>query len=131
MSTALVYLVAAVDSHQPAESRQAAIEVARAGLDFELRYRPVVEIDLGRFDLMSRQILVDVAADDAAGITSDVTTLEWMWDRVSHSVDQDTAAQIESQLTELRTAADDEDLEAAAAGAANLQELLAGIVPSS
>jgi hypothetical protein len=125
MSTALVYLVAAVDSHQPEESRQAAIEVARAGLDFELRHRPVVEIDLGRFDLMARQVLVDAAADDAAGITSDVTTLEWMWDRVAHSVDQATADQIESQLTELRTAADDEDVEAAVAAAAQLQALLA------
>ena len=46
----------------------AAIDVAQSTLDLELRYRPPAEIDRARFELWTRQILVDGAAGDMGGV---------------------------------------------------------------
>ena len=123
MSWALVELVAAVDAHQPVESRQAAINVARASLDFQLRHRPVADIDRAIFALWAAQILVDVAADDTAGVTGDVATLEWVWDRIAHTFESADASAIESLLGDLRAAADAEDLASAMETATQLLAL--------
>jgi hypothetical protein len=120
MSATLVKLVAAVDAHQPVETRQAAINVARASLDFQLRYRPLEEIDRAIFALWASQILVDAAADHPAGVTGDVATLEWVWDRVVHTFDSAAASDIESLLGELRAAADAEDADSAIDAAGRL-----------
>jgi hypothetical protein len=131
MSLALADLVAAVNAHQSIESRQAAINVARSGFDLQLRYRPVVEIDFGLFDLWAAQILVDAAADNPGGVTNDVTTLEWVWDRIAHALDSANASAIKAQLGDLRAAADANDLSAATASAEQLRAILAGIAPAS
>lgn len=129
MSWALIELVAAIDAHQPLESRQAAINVARASLDLQLRYRPIVEIDFALFDLWAAQILVDAAFDDIGGVTSDVTTLEWVWDRIVHTLDSANAALIVAQLDSLRVAVDAEDIAAAREAAARLRDILAALNP--
>jgi hypothetical protein len=123
MSDAFVYLVSAVDSSQPAETRQAAIDVARISLDFQLQYRPIVEIDRGRFLLWTDQLQLDAALEDVVGVAGDVTSLEWTWDRFAHAVDGSTAEQVETLLANLRSATDGEDL-AAAAIATELGDLL-------
>ena len=123
-SWALVELVAAVDAHQPIEARQAAINAARASLDFQLRYRPVAEVDRALFALWAAQILVDVAADDAAGVSGDVATLEWVWDRIAHTFESADASGIQTLLNDLREAADAEDLAAAMDTAGQLRASL-------
>jgi hypothetical protein len=123
-STALGFLVAAVDTHQPADVRQAAIEVARAGLDLQLRYRPVAEIDVARLGLWARQLEVDVAARKPALITGDAAVLEWTRDRIAHTLDRANARELDSRLDALRSAVDDEDLAAAAKAAARLRDTL-------
>jgi hypothetical protein len=127
MSWALVELVAAVDARQPIEARQAAINVARASLDFQLRYRPVVDVDRALFDLWAAQILVDAAAEDPAGVAGDVAALEWVWDRIAHTFDSADASNIETLLSDLRSAADDQDLAAAPATAEQLRGALVGL----
>ena len=124
LSNALVYLIAAVDAHQVGETRQAAIDVARASLDLQLPYRPPVDVDLARLDLQALQLLVDAAAADPAAVMSDVATMEWMWDRVAHAVSPAMAEQVEAALGDLRTAAGNEELAAAADGAAHLHGLI-------
>lgn len=131
MSLALGELVAAVNTHQPVESRQAAINVARSILDLQLSYRPVVEIDIALFDLWVAQILVDAAAASPGGVTNDVTTLEWVWDRFGHAVDGASADLIRSQVSDLRAAADAQDLAKASATAEQLRGILAGLKPIS
>jgi hypothetical protein len=127
MSWALVELVAGVEARQPVEASQAAINVARASLDFQLRHRPVVDVDRALFNLWAAQVLVDVAADDPAGVAADVTSLEWVWDRFAHTLDSAAASSLETLLGDLRSAADDEDLAAASATAEQLRGSLAGL----
>jgi hypothetical protein len=126
MSDALDALDEAVASQDEDESRQAAIEVIRATLDVTLRYRPAVEIDFARFELLARQIRLDVETEDAAaGVLSDVTTMEWTLDRFSHGLTASSASAIDSLVNSLRAAADAEDLDAAGSVAQQLLDTLA------
>jgi hypothetical protein len=109
-------LLPAVDDRNPEGARNAALDVETAALDLELQYRTPTEIDLGRFNVWANQLAVDSASEeaDAGHIAGDVASLEWIWDRIAHTLDQADVDEIESQLGRLRTAADDEDTDAAA-----------------
>jgi hypothetical protein len=127
MSDAVNSLSGAIDARDTAATSQAAIDVERSALDLELRYLPPTAIDLARLDLVTRQLLLDVSSDDAAGVRSDVTIQELTWNRIAPTVDQSTAKQIDAQLKDLRTVADAGDLAKAADGATKLRELLGSI----
>jgi hypothetical protein len=122
-------LMPAVDAHNPEGARNAALDVEMAALDLELQYRPPAEIDLGRFNVWANQLAVDSASDeaDAGLIAGDVSSLEWVWDRIAHSLDRADVDEIERQLDALRTAADDEDTDAAAEAAPRFAETVAGL----
>lgn len=127
LSSALVKLVAAVDAQQPAETGQAAFSVAWAALDFELRHRPVSEIDLDLFDLWAARVSLDAAAGDPANLVGDVATLEWIRDRFVHTLAAGDSERVNALLADLRTAADAEDLSAAAEAASQLRDQVSGL----
>jgi len=131
MSRALAALAAGVDSRKTAEARQAAIDVARWSLDLQLRHRPVTEIDRARFDLWAAQLLVDAAAGDLAAVNGDVFSLDYIRDRIQHTLSEADRAGLNLELEELNGAVADEDLAAVANSAKQLRETLAGLVPSS
>jgi len=119
-------LVPAANAQDATGTRKAALAVALAGLDFQLQYRPPAEIDLARFDLWTLHLLVDAAGGEPGDVAGDVTTLEWIWQRIAHTLDAATAEEITARLEDLRAAADDEDLSAANSAAVQLREVLAG-----
>jgi hypothetical protein len=127
MTAALAALGEAVEAADPAETGQAAIGVAHASLSLELRFRQPAEIDLARFDLWTRQLVLDAGIEDSAAVGGDVISMEWVWDRVSHSVDPSTAEYVDDQLTRLRVAAELEDIESASAIATQLHDFLDGV----
>lgn len=105
----------------------AAIDVAQATLDLELRHRPPVEIDLERFELWGLQVLVDAEADDLAGVSGDVATLEWARDRFAQTLEDTDLTRIDAHLLALRDSVVGEDFGAAADEAASLRRTLAGL----
>jgi hypothetical protein len=111
--------------------REAAVKVAQASLDLQLQYRSPAEIDLARFGLWARQLVVDSSSDepDPGHIAADVTTLELIWDRIAHTLDDTAVSDIESQLADLRAAADSEDVVAAAEAASRLVETVSSHNP--
>jgi hypothetical protein len=117
-------LAETVRDRDPA-TRDAVLRVAQNDLDLHLRHRPVATTDRARFDLWARQLLVDAAAGDAAGVAGDVTTLEWVRDRIRHTLDVGAATSLDGQLRELRGAADAEDFAAAARTALALRKTIA------
>ena len=121
----------AVDAHNPEGTRHAALDVHMAALDLQLQYRPPTEIDLGRFGIWAHQLLVDTASDepDPGHIAGDVTSLEWIWDRIAHTLDQTDVDDIEAQLDDLRTAVDEEDTTAATEAALRLIDTITGLEP--
>jgi hypothetical protein len=89
-------LARAVRSRRSARAVGAALNIAQSALDLELRHRPPAEIDVARFDLRARRLVVDAAAEDLAGVRGDVAVLEWMRDRIAHTLGR--AARAESTL---------------------------------
>jgi hypothetical protein len=118
-------LAGAVAARTPAEAHAAALRVAQNDLDLRLQHRPAAEIDLDRLRLWARQLQVDTAAGDPGAVAGDVTTMEWTRDRVRHTLDQATAARLDDQLRQLRAAAGNRDLPAAAKAAPALLKTLA------
>jgi len=60
--------------------------------------------------LWSRQLPIDVAAEDSALVLANVAALDRVWERTRHGVDP--AAPVDAALHDLRKAADAEDLAA-------------------
>lgn len=129
MSGALGALAGGVGAHKPQQASQAALDVALVGLDLQLRHLPPARIDLARFDLRARQLLLDAAAGDVAAVTGDVTTLEWIRDRLRLA--GAVARRIDDQLRYLAAAAEAEELEAVTGAAERLRETLARLQTSS
>jgi hypothetical protein len=126
-------LMPAVDERNAEGTRAAALDVRMAALDLELQYRPPAEIDLDRFGVWADRLLVDTASDEAdpGNVAGDVTSLEWVWDRIAPSLDDTAVTAVEAQLEDLRAAADDEDVAAAAETAPLLVETVAGLRPGA
>jgi hypothetical protein len=101
-------------------ARQSAFDVAQTALDLQLQYRPPTEIDRARFDLWARRLSADAKADNATGATGDLVVLEWIRDRIAHTLDAVDRTRLNSQLVGLRTSVNDEDLPAVAAQASRL-----------
>jgi hypothetical protein len=120
-------LVPAVDERNDEGAREAAIDVGMAARDLELQYRPVPEVDLARFDLWSRQLLVDSGSveADAGHVAGDVASLTRVWDRIAHTVDPSVRRDIGAQLRTLQRAAKKEDVAKAADAARQLRDTLA------
>ena len=127
MSSALAGLAEAVGARDRLQTGHAAIDVADAALDLELRHRPPAEIDLARFELWTRQILVDAAADDLEGVAGDVAVLEWIRDRFVHTLGKVEVTRLDAALEALRASVGDEDVGAAAETAEQLEEVAARI----
>ena len=89
-------------------SALAAVDAAQVALDLELRYRPVVQVDLARFDLWARELKADASGGDQAGAMADVTTLEWIRDRLD--LRGDLAGRVDDQLRTLEAATESGEL---------------------
>jgi hypothetical protein len=66
---------------------------------------------------------------DPGHIAGDVTTLELIWDRIAHTLDDTAVSDIEAQLADLRAAADSEDVVAATEAAPRLVETVSSLNP--
>jgi hypothetical protein len=126
MDDALERLDAAIKARRPVRAGLAAIDVGQASLDLALRYRPPPEIDRARFHLWASRILLHAAAHNRAGVTSDVATLEWIRDRIAHTLAPAARRDLDARLHDLRAATDARNLSAAADHAARLAARLRG-----
>jgi hypothetical protein len=99
------------------------LAAAQATADLTLRYRPQAEVDRMCFDLWTRELAVDGAAEDAGTVAGDVATLEWLRDPLVFSA-TDTES-VDDQLRHLRAAADAHDMTSAANAADQLRETTA------
>jgi len=128
VTAALGALEKAVARRDVAETRQAAIDVARWSLDIQLRYRAATAIDLARLDLWAAELLLDAEANNAAAVKGDAFTMMYIRDRVIRSLDPTVARGINTLFGKLQPAASDEKLDAVARIARELRQLLAPIV---
>lgn len=125
MSRAIEQLGRVVNARNGRAAPHVALDVATASLDLQLRYRPPAEIDLARFDLWTSRLLLDAAANDMAAVLGDVTTLEWIRDRIP--LDRADRSGIDDQLRFIRAAAEAEEFHVVAEDAARLRGTLSGV----
>jgi hypothetical protein len=98
----------AVISQQDWEAAQsAALRIAQNDTDLRMLHHRVIDVDLDRLQLWTRQLRVDVATDDARLVLAAVAALERVWERTRHGVDP--TAPVDAALKDLRKAADAED----------------------
>jgi hypothetical protein len=124
MQDALDSLERAVRAGRPLASRLAAIDVAVAGLDLELRHRPPEQIDLERLDLQAAMLAVDADVGNLPGVRSDVANLDWIRDRIAHTLDDADRSLIDTLIVEATTAAGDEDFAAVSELAGRLRDAI-------
>jgi hypothetical protein len=107
------------------DAQSAALRVAQDELDLRLLYEPVIDVDLARLKLWTRQVPIDVAANDAGRVLADVAALERVWERTRQGVAP--AAAVDVALQGLRKAADTEDLAAVDRAAAALNAAVSAL----
>jgi hypothetical protein len=127
-SVALRGLVAQVAARHRLKTHEASIDAAYASNDLQLRYRPVTDVDTVRFELWVRRALVDAARGSLGGVRSDVVTLEWIRDRIAHTIGPVKRTRIDALVGELGAAVGDVDLAAAAQAGRNLRDVMSGLI---
>lgn len=124
LTRSLKTLKGAVTKKSAAAASQAAIDVAQSALDLELLYRGNVEVD--RFNLHAQQLREHATRKDRAGVSGEVAALEWIRDRLTHSVSKAQLAGLDVRLPALRAAATAGNMPAAADQAARAAAQLRG-----
>lgn len=127
MTEALEELAQAVAAREETESRQAALDVTRNGLDLLLRYRSRIDVDVARLDLWTRQLVIDAEARNAAGVASDIAILKWVLARLANTGDRrdaEAVRRVRHELGAIQSALEKGDFSAILRAARHLQELL-------
>ena len=127
-SVALSALFARIDARERSADPLASIDVSYASNDLALRYEPVTEIDTIRFELWARRAIVDASVGSIGGVRSDQVTLEWIRDRIAHTLDPVTRTRIDTLVRDLGTAVVDGDLEVAHQTAIELRGVMSRVV---
>jgi hypothetical protein len=122
VDAALRELDAAVASREPRTTQDEAIAVSRLGLDLQLRYRPVTEIDLARLDLWAAQVISDAAANDADAVSADSFAMDYVRDRLLRALDQQQLLSVNTELGAIQVAVIDQDIDKAAVAAQRLRD---------
>jgi hypothetical protein len=124
MDDALAALERAVGHRAATDTRLAAVAVAVASLDLQLRHRPPAEIDLARLDLQAALLRVDASAGDLPAVRSDVANLDWIRDRIAHALEPAQLSRIDTELVELVGSTADRDLSMATKTAEELRSAI-------
>lgn len=131
LDSEVAVLTTAVGGRNPAAAGQAAINALRLGLDLQLRHRPSTDVDLARMDGWGRQLLLDVAAAEPAGlIHGDVTSLKYVRDRVLATVNRTDLGKIDELIHQLAEASEGADLPAVTTATAALRAAVAAAKPA-
>jgi hypothetical protein len=101
LSKAMDRLSTAAGARNASAAGQAAIDVAQSGLDLQLRHRPVAEVDLARFDLWLAQLQLDAARGDQAAVNGDFFTLDYIRDRIQHTLQGPDLTSLNAELEAL------------------------------
>jgi hypothetical protein len=126
---ALRALGAAVASRESRATQDAAIAVSRLALDLQLRYRPVVEIDLARLDLWAAQMVSDAAANDGLAVSADSFAMDYVRDRLLRALDERRLRRLNVELGAIQVAVIDRIVAEAGAAAQRLRDEISSFRP--
>ncbi|HLO15446.1 MAG TPA: hypothetical protein VK206_11485 [Anaerolineales bacterium] len=103
MTSALTQLQAASASKDSAATMQASNNVSAAVVELFALYHPKVPADIGRLDVLERQVILDVAKQDYSAAEASLSKAKSAWESVKSSAlahnGKEVAAQFEARLT--------------------------------
>lgn len=77
---------------------QAANDLSAAVIDLIAVYNPQVPADIGRLDVLERQVILDLAANDAAAAAASLAKAKAIWAKVIPSVAEHNGKEIQAQF---------------------------------
>lgn len=102
MASALAELETASASKDASATMQGSNNVSAAVVELFALYNPKVPADIGRLDVLERQVILDVAAQDYSAAMASLAHTKSVWEKVKPSVlehnGKDVAAQFEASL---------------------------------
>ena len=128
MTSALAALKTASQSKDASGTMQGSNNVSAAVVELFALYNPVIPADIGRLDVLERQVILDVAAQDFSAAMETMAKTRSAWESVKDSVlehsGKDVAAQFEASLEAQVAALDAKDIEALTREASAALELV-------
>ncbi|MFN8489622.1 MAG: hypothetical protein U0350_18705 [Caldilineaceae bacterium] len=122
---ALEKAASAKDAHN---TMQTANDVSAALMDLFVVYQPAIPADIGRLDVLERQVVLDVAEKDFQAAADSLAKVETLWVRLKPLILQHNGAKVATQfdasLTTQQTAGKNKDAAAVTAEAQNGLELV-------
>jgi len=113
MTSALAELETASASKDASATMQGSNDVSAAVVELFALYGPKVPADIGRLDVLERQVILDVAAKDYSAAMTSLATTKSVWEEVKPTVlehnGKDVAAQFEASLTAQESALNAKD----------------------
>jgi hypothetical protein len=107
-ASALDRLQQASSAKDATGTTQAANDLSAAVIDLFSVYHPPLPTDLGRLDVLERQVVFDVAAHDLTAAADSLAKVDAIWARLKPSIlkhnGADVAAQFDASLTAQRAA---------------------------
>lgn len=100
MSSALTQLQQAADNQDAAATMQAANDVSAVVVELFALYQPPIPADVGRLDVLERQLILDVAAADYTKAQTSFTKTQSVWASVKPSVLDHQGATVAQQFEE-------------------------------
>jgi hypothetical protein len=97
-------LSAAIGGEDWEAVHSAALRIAQNESDLRLLYEPIINVDLDRLKLWTRQLPVDVGDGDAGLVLASVAALERVWERTRNGVEP--TAPVQTALEELHKASE-------------------------
>ena len=102
MTSAIERLQTASAAKDVAGTMQGSNDVSAAVVEMFALYNPKVPADIGRLDVLERQVILDIAAKDYLAATTSLAKAKSDWEKVKPSVldhdGKDVAAQFETSL---------------------------------
>lgn len=113
MNSAIAELKTASGSKDPSTTMQGSNDVSAAVVELFALYSPKIPADIGRLDVLERQVILDVARQDYAAAEQSLAHTKSVWEKVKPLVlEQDgkeVAAQFEASLAAQESALDTKD----------------------
>lgn len=128
MTSALIQLESASTSKDPGGTMQASNDISAAVVELFDLYHPTVPVDIGRLDVLERQVILDVAANDFPAAVASLDKTKSVWEKVKPSVlehnGEEVAAEFEASLATQASALDAKDAAALTDEATKALELV-------
>ena len=94
MTAALEQLQIASQAKNAAATMQASNDVSAAVIELFALYSPQIPADIGRLDVLERQVILDVAALDYEAATATFNTIKSTWEKVKPTVMEHNGADV-------------------------------------